>query len=127
MRYLDWFGDGSLVLLDLALACCAIETDIARPAEHQFLDEVPSGAKVVITVSGTLTNALAEPVAATIAAHSDAVVVAVGGCACVGGPYWDSYSVTKGVDQLVQVHHYVPGCPPVPEAISQVLEKVRNV
>lgn len=124
--FIDWFADQSVLVADLALACCAVESEIAAPLDAPTRTDVPAGARVVAVVSGTLTDTLAPLVARGLRELPDPFVVAFGGCACLGGPYWDSYSVTKGVDQLVEVHACVPGCPPPPGALTEVLEAVRS-
>lgn len=126
-EWIDWFADASVAVIDLALACCAIESEFAVPlAGQRRHDAIPDATPVVMVVSGTLTDALAPSVAALIGVHPEAHVVAFGSCACAGGPYWDSYSVTKGVDQWVPVATYIPGCPPPPQALIEVVDAVRT-
>ncbi|MCX8527041.1 MAG: hypothetical protein ORN20_02770 [Candidatus Nanopelagicales bacterium] len=103
----------------VALACCSLEVDSAvaggllRPVEPW---DVPPG-HVVLLVSGTVTDALAPAVVNASKDLKATAVIAYGVCASTGGPYWDSPTVTKGIDQLLPVARYVPGCPPRPEAL----------
>jgi NADH-quinone oxidoreductase subunit B len=123
---LDWGPRLRLSLFDLGLACCAVEFVAAALNEEAFRK---LGAHVgplqeanVLVVSGTLTDVTARSVIATYEQMPEPKwVVSFGACANTGGPYWDSYSVTKGVDQLLPVDVYVPGCPPRPEALLQAL------
>lgn len=108
---------------DLGLACCAVEFAAALgrgllvPAE-----EGTSGSAAVLVISGTVTDALAPQVlAAWDALPEPKAAVSFGACSNSGGPYWDSYAVTKGVDQVIPVSSYVPGCPPRPEALVDAL------
>lgn len=129
MRWVDWYGDASLHVLDVALACCSLEFDAAAGARATSVGEPPVDGRTAVVVSGTVTDRLAPAVASMIDGVRarqavPPVVVAYGVCACSGGPYWDSYAVTKGVDALVPVDVYVPGCPPGPEALREVLDAV---
>ncbi|MCC2592163.1 proton-conducting membrane transporter [Tessaracoccus sp. OS52] len=121
----DWFGDSSVYVLDVPLACCAIESQSAAGLVPEV--EVPPGAKLVVALSGTITHAVAPAVRELISSlPSKPVVVSFGSCACVGGPYWDSYSVAKGATDVgIEVDRFIAGCPPPPEALTAVLEEVR--
>jgi len=72
----------------------------------------------VLLVSGPVTRAMVEPLKALYEAVPDPkIVIAVGACAVSGGPWFDTYNVVGGVDKIIPVDLYVPGCPPKPEAI----------
>ena len=107
---------------DLGLACCAVE--FAAAIGRGLLvpaDPDPTSAAVLV-VSGTVTDALAPQVlAAWEEMPEPKAAVSFGACSNSGGPYWDSYAVTKGVDQVIPVTTYVPGCPPRPEALVDAL------
>ena len=123
---LDWGPRLRLLLFDLGLACCAVEFVAASLAPEAFLalgaSNSPLGEANVLVVSGTLTDVSAPAVIALFERLAEPkYVISFGACANSGGPYWDSYSVTKGVDQLLPVDVYVPGCPPRPEALLQAL------
>ena len=79
----------------------------------------------VLIVSGTVTDKLAPLVRRLYDDLPGPVkVLSFGACANSGGPYWDSYCVTKGVDLIVPVDAYVPGCPPRPEALLVALAQL---
>ncbi len=125
----DWYGDGSVVLVDIPLACCGLEIEAAIPSTALEVDSDTRAAHRVVTVSGTVTNEVALDVAAVVEAQralGPTTVVAFGACPAAGGPYWDAYSVLKGLDQVVEVDRFVPGCPPTPHALVTVVEEVRN-
>jgi NADH-quinone oxidoreductase subunit B len=125
----DAGGACSLRVFDAGLACCAVEVAAAlrRSAALPAAGEgAGHGAPVnVFVVAGTVTDKLAPFV---LRAFQDTPqprrVLSFGACANSGGPYWDSYCVTKGVDQFIPVDVYVPGCPPRPEALLEGLALV---
>lgn len=82
----------------------------------------------ILVVAGTVTKALAPEV---LKAYENLiepkVVVAFGVCAITGGPYWDSYSVLPGANELIPVDINVPGCPPSPSDLAAALNKASGM
>ena len=123
---LTWGRRWNLRVFDLGLACCAIEflaASLGDPTQARVgarpVADGPAEADVLV-ISGTVTDKLAPAIRRIYDLMPEPrYVVSFGSCSNCGGPYWDSYSVTKGVDQIVPVDVFVPGCPPRPEALLQ--------
>ncbi|GAA4905234.1 hypothetical protein GCM10025789_25730 [Tessaracoccus lubricantis] len=90
------------------------------------VSSIPAGARVVVTLSGTITEPMVPAIRHALGQLPGATVVAFGACACVGGPYWDSYAVVKGGEELVRVDHFIAGCPPPPSALDEYLTGLRR-
>ncbi len=140
VRSLDWLFDWgrshSLWPLTFATSCCGIEFMAVCAARHdiaRFGFEVtrnsPRHADVIL-VSGTIVKKMAPVLKRLYDQMADPkYVIAIGACSVSGGPFRKSYHVVQGVDEIIPVDVYVPGCPPRPESflygMMQLQRKVK--
>jgi NADH-quinone oxidoreductase subunit B len=130
---LKWGRANSLWPLQFGLACCAIELmdfgaariDAERKGYLLFRG-TPRQCDVMI-VAGWVTKSVVPRIKRLYEQMSSPrYVVAFGECATSGGPWWESYNIVKGIDQVLPVDVYVAGCPPRPENLFSALMKLQK-
>jgi NADH-quinone oxidoreductase subunit B len=133
-RIYNWGRRSSVWPLMFGLACCAIEMIATAASRYDFsrfgmevMRPSPRQADLML-VSGTVTKKMAPTIVRLYNQMPEPkYVVAMGACASGGGPFKEGYNVVSGVDKLVPVDVYIPGCPPTPQALINGLIKLQEL
>jgi NADH-quinone oxidoreductase subunit B len=130
---INWSRRSSMFYLLFGLACCGIEL-MQTGGPRADLDRFGSVPRAtprqsdLMVVAGTLTYKMALRCKLLYEQMAEPkYVISMGSCATCGGLFQLAYSVCKGVDKILPVDVYVPGCPPRPEALTEGLLRVQEL
>ena len=128
-----WSRNNSLWPLQFGLACCSIElmnfgssrVDAERKG-YLLFRATPRQCDVMLVAGWVTKSVIPELKRMYEQMAKPRYVIAFGECATCGGPWWESYNIVKGIDQVLPVDVYVAGCPPRPENLFGALMKLQK-
>jgi NADH-quinone oxidoreductase subunit B len=132
-KMVKWSRNNSVWPLQFGLACCSIElmnfgssrVDAERKG-YLLFRATPRQCDVMLVAGWVTKSVIPELKRMYEQMAKPRYVIAFGECATCGGPWWESYNIVKGIDQVLPVDVYVAGCPPRPENLFGALIKLQQ-
>ena len=126
--FFNWAQRNSLYPLHFGIACCALESPMVAASPRYDMERfgilprsTPRQCDLLI-VNGPISMKLKDRIVTLYEQTAEPKwVLAMGECAISGGPFYESYNIIEGVDKLIPVDVYLPGCPPRPEAFLDAI------